>query len=229
MLDTTDTTSKTQPQDTTSRHNLRHTLPKPTAMTGVRIDQVADFMDLRGMKNSLAVFYSTFSFTPYENGDVMIGSANEPRIVMIPHETQTDAFRAALERKLATLPPPHYDRPHPLGSDLLLSKMAPKMKIMTRAEYILWQLRRLSQDYSHVPNSLMLMPCEIHQKEVSAGVTDVKSKTTEVKTKKKRRKKKKGKRVDTEASTDATCSTPPSSRATSGWSTVPNTPTSSRR
>lgn len=184
-------------------------------MTGVRVDEIADFMDLRGMTNSLAVFYSTFNFTPLENGDVIISSQNEPRIVMIPFETQTDAFKAALKRKLDALPPPHYDRVHPLGSDLMLAKMCPKMKLMTRVEYVIWAIQRSTQFFSHAHNDIMqLSPCEVHEPKAK---------------KKRKKKKKKAKGVGEdegggETGTETTCTTPPSSAV----STVPNTPRSLR-
>lgn len=195
-------------------------------MTGVRVDEIADFMDLRGMKNSLAVFYSTFCFTPFENGDVLISSQNEPRIVLIPYETQTDAFRAALQRKLDALPPPHYDRVHPLGSDLMLAKMAPKMMLMTRVQYTIWAMQRTTQALSHAQNDIMqLSPCEVHElREEAVG----ESETTETAKAKKRNKKKKKKTKGIEEEggngTETAWNTPPSS----AWSTEPNTPASLR-
>lgn len=183
-------------------------------MTGVRVDEIADFMDLRGMTNSLAVFYSTFCFTPFENGDVLISSENEPRMVLIPYETQTDAFQAALKRKLAALPPPHYDRVHPLGSDLMLSKMAPKMKLMTKVEYTIWAMQRSTEALSHALNDIMqLSPCEGHGPRVHEADGDdadtLKSETSGAAKARKRKKKKKKKNNGND--TDIACSTPPSS------------------
>ncbi|KAG5357596.1 hypothetical protein CJU90_6436 [Yarrowia sp. C11] len=201
----------------------------------VRVDLTADFLGIEGMKNNMSYFYSGFKFTPYENGDVMIGSSSQPRLVMIPVETQTDAFKAALKRKLATLPPPHFKVAHPLGSDTLLSKMAPKVITLEKYEYIRWSIQRSTHHLCHGLNNMMCVPCLKHLREYPCDDLPVETKSK----KKKRKKKKKGKGGNATASTEAggesgvttdlDPSTPPSSRATSGWSTIPNTPTDTWR
>ncbi|KAG5365665.1 hypothetical protein CJU89_0056 [Yarrowia sp. B02] len=193
-------------------------------MAGVRVDEVADFLDLRGINTSLSVFYSTFLFEPCENGDVVVGSLNEPRIVMLHNEAQTPAFRAALKRKLAILPPPHYGRSHPLGSDVLLSKIPPKIVIMTRQEYMLWAIQRLTQAESHTQDKLeALGPCSIHDPETPLASASQSEPTSKGETagSKKRKKKKKNKGKEP-ASGTSTPSVPGSAR--SARSSQHNTP-----
>lgn len=171
-------------------------------MAGIRVDLVADFLGLTGMKASIATFYSSFQFTAYENGDVVIGSHNEPRLVMIPNEDQTETFKAAVKKKLDNIPPPQYGKPHPLESDFILSKMPPQIIIVARSEYILWTIQRLTHGKSHDEDNLMLLArCNTHR---PAIVREAVAKP------KKKKKKKNKKKSDTNTdATNTSCSNTP--------------------
>lgn len=111
-----------------------------------RLDHIADILALPDLAKTVHLFYSRLHYTVTQTRDVVIGTPTDIRLIMIPNERQNEAFTEEVTKRLKTEARPHLNRPHIMGNDHMLSKMVPVIKLMTRQQYIIWTIQRLTRD-----------------------------------------------------------------------------------